>query len=116
MDRPHEEDKTMTEATTKGMRVRTAVEVEIDDLHDVLLDFELACPLPTTEDVRTWQGRHPAYAGAILDHAAEVAEFVLAGSSLVEPRFDARDEPFVSCAIETASKLRRAARPTLAAA
>ena len=104
----------MTKATTMGTRVRTALEIEIDDLHDILLDFDLACPMPTMDDVEVWQGRHPAHAQEILHHAADVAEGVLAGSLMAEPRFDVRDEPIVARALDAARRLREAGRSATA--
>ena len=84
---------------------------ETMELHDALLEFELACPLPTMDDVREWQARYPAYERQILDHAAEVAEDALSGSALQEAKFDKRDEPYVARALEAAVAARGMARP-----
>ena len=82
------------------------------NLHDALLEFELACPLPTMDDVREWQDKYPAFQREILDHAAEVADDVLSGSPLREAKFDKRDEPFVARALEAAITARGMGRPT----
>ena len=86
---------------------------ETSALDDALLAFQVACPFPSMEQTREWEGRYPQFKREIRAAAAETAEVVLSGRFADEQRVPGpEDDALASRALAVAMGVLGFERPT----